>query len=100
PGLNAAFSLVRIWSSTGFMAGTPTWLTKIPRILTPTSYTLLTWNKEPLRSVQLTRRITMSEHKFFIDRRRGMDRRLDRDPCKDMPIDLYQDRKSTRLNSS
>jgi hypothetical protein len=31
----------------------------------------------------------MSQHKFFIDRRRGMDRRLDRDPCKDMPLDLY-----------
>ncbi len=31
----------------------------------------------------------MSDHKFFIDRRKGADRRLDRDPCKDLPMDLY-----------
>jgi len=31
----------------------------------------------------------MNEHKFFIDRRRGPDRREDRDPCKNMPMDLY-----------
>lgn len=39
----------------------------------------------------------MSEHKFFFDRRKGNDRRLDRDPCKNMPLDLYhrKRRKST-----
>lgn len=31
----------------------------------------------------------MSEHKFFIDRRKGADRRLDRDPCRNLPMDLY-----------
>jgi hypothetical protein len=31
----------------------------------------------------------MSEHKFFINRRKGDDRRLDRDPCKNLPLDLY-----------
>lgn len=31
----------------------------------------------------------MSEHKFFIDRRKGADRRIDRDPCKNLPIDIY-----------
>lgn len=31
----------------------------------------------------------MSNHKFFIDRRKGADRRLDRDPCKHLPLDLY-----------
>ncbi|HEY8940580.1 MAG TPA: hypothetical protein VIM59_10330 [Cellvibrio sp.] len=39
----------------------------------------------------------MSDHKFFIDRRKGADRRLDRDPCKTLPMDLYhrKRRKST-----
>lgn len=39
----------------------------------------------------------MTEHKFFIDRRRGNDRRLDFDPCKNMAIDIYhrKRRKST-----
>lgn len=39
----------------------------------------------------------MSEHKFFFDRRKGNDRRLDRDPCKNMPLDIYhrKRRKST-----
>lgn len=39
----------------------------------------------------------MSDHKFFFDRRKGHDRRLDRDPCKNMPLDLYhrKRRKST-----
>lgn len=39
----------------------------------------------------------MSDHKFFIDRRKGADRRLDRDPCKHLPMDLYhrKRRKST-----
>jgi len=39
----------------------------------------------------------MSDHKFFIDRRKGADRRLDRDPCKNLPMDLYhrKRRKST-----
>jgi hypothetical protein len=31
----------------------------------------------------------MSGYRFFIDRRKGTDRRLDRDPCKYMPLDLY-----------
>ena len=31
----------------------------------------------------------MNEHKIFIDRRRADDRRLDRDPCRNMPLDLY-----------
>lgn len=39
----------------------------------------------------------MNEHKFFFDRRKGNDRRLDRDPCKNMPLDIYhrKRRKST-----
>lgn len=31
----------------------------------------------------------MSGYRFFFDRRKGNDRRLDRDPCKYMPLDLY-----------
>jgi hypothetical protein len=31
----------------------------------------------------------MTEHKFFIDRRKGRDRRLDQDPCSNLPLDLY-----------
>jgi hypothetical protein len=31
----------------------------------------------------------MNEHKFFINRRRGEDRRLDKDPCKHLTIDIY-----------
>jgi hypothetical protein len=31
----------------------------------------------------------MSLHKIFIDRRQGDERRLDSDPCKNMPIDIY-----------
>jgi hypothetical protein len=31
----------------------------------------------------------MSDHRFFFDRRKGTDRRLDRDPCKYLPMDLY-----------
>jgi hypothetical protein len=44
----------------------------------------------------------MSEHKFFFNRRTGRDRRLDRDPCKDIPLDLYhrKRRKSTERRSS
>ncbi|WP_331345653.1 hypothetical protein [Cellvibrio sp. UBA7661] len=43
----------------------------------------------------------MSDHKFFIDRRKGNDRRLDSDPCKNMPLDLYhrKRRKSTERRS-
>ena len=43
----------------------------------------------------------MSEHKFFIDRRKGHDRRLDFDPCKNMSLDLYhrKRRKSTDRRS-
>lgn len=39
----------------------------------------------------------MSSHKIFVDRRRGDERRLDSDPCKNMPIDIYhrKRRKST-----
>lgn len=39
----------------------------------------------------------MNDHKFFFDRRKGDDRRTDRDPCKNMPLDLYhrKRRKST-----
>ncbi len=33
--------------------------------------------------------LIMSEHKFFINRRKGNDRRLDFDPCEGLPIDLY-----------
>lgn len=31
----------------------------------------------------------MNPEVVFIDRRKGRDRRLDRDPCKDLPLDLY-----------
>ena len=31
----------------------------------------------------------MSQYKIFINRREGIDRRYDRDPCKNLPIDLY-----------
>ena len=31
----------------------------------------------------------MDNHVIFVDRRKKSDRRADRDPCKDMPIDLY-----------
>ena len=39
----------------------------------------------------------MNQHKIFVDRRRGEDRRLDEDPCRNMPIDIYhrKRRKST-----
>lgn len=39
----------------------------------------------------------MSKNTFFVDRRRGRDRRLDADPCKNLPVDLYhrKRRKST-----
>lgn len=39
----------------------------------------------------------MLDQHFFINRRKGDDRRLDRDPCKYMPLDLYhrKRRKST-----
>lgn len=44
----------------------------------------------------------MSNHKFFIDRRKGADRRLDRDPCKNLPLDLYhrKRRKSVERRST
>lgn len=43
----------------------------------------------------------MSDHKFFVDRRKGHDRRLDSDPCKNMPLDIYhrKRRKSTERRS-
>lgn len=31
----------------------------------------------------------MHHHRIFIDRRRGRDRRRERDPCAQMPLDLY-----------
>lgn len=39
----------------------------------------------------------MNPEVVFIDRRKGGDRRLDRDPCKGLPMDLYhrKRRKST-----
>lgn len=39
----------------------------------------------------------MHSHKIFINRRRSRDRRLDPDPCQNMPLDLYhrKRRKST-----
>jgi hypothetical protein len=44
----------------------------------------------------------MNEHKFFFDRRRGIDRRLDRDPCKNLPLDIYhrKRRKSTERRNN
>ena len=69
---------------------------------------MLTWNNHwPVKSKGITRAgpneeiSTMSEHKFFFDRRKGNDRRLDRDPCKNMPLDLYhrKRRKSTERRS-
>lgn len=65
---------------------------------------MLTWsNQRQVKSKVITINrlkeevLTMSEHKFFFDRRKGNDRRLDRDPCKNMPLDLYhrKRRKST-----
>lgn len=43
----------------------------------------------------------MGPHKFFIDRRKGEERRLDFDPCEGLPIDLYhrKRRKSTDRRS-
>lgn len=39
----------------------------------------------------------MNPKAVFIDRRKGDDRRMDDDPCKDIPLDLYhrKRRKST-----
>ncbi len=31
----------------------------------------------------------MSSNLVFVDRRKGQDRRVDEDPCKDLDIDLY-----------
>lgn len=31
----------------------------------------------------------MNSDVLFVNRRKGGDRRLDRDPCKDLPLDLY-----------
>ncbi len=39
----------------------------------------------------------MNEHKFFINRRKGNERRLDFDPCEGLPIDLYH-RKRRKSN--
>jgi hypothetical protein len=34
--------------------------------------------------------MSMTDHKIFIDRRsNNSDRRVDKDPCKDLPIDIY-----------
>ncbi len=55
----------------------------------------------PLQSLLLTP-IIMNEHHFFINRRKGHDRRLDRDPCKNLPMDLYhrKRRKSTERRAN
>jgi hypothetical protein len=44
----------------------------------------------------------MTGYHFFIDRRKGLDRRLDRDPCKYLPLDLYhrKRRKSTERRTA
>lgn len=44
----------------------------------------------------------MNTHHFFIDRRKGRDRRLDRDPCQNLPMDLYhrKRRKSTERRAN
>lgn len=44
----------------------------------------------------------MSGYRFFIDRRKGNDRRLDRDTCKYLPLDLYhrKRRKSTERRAA
>lgn len=54
---------------------------------------MLTWNKNALRK----RLSKMNRHAFFIDRRKGGDRRLEKDPCRNLPLDLYhrKRRKST-----
>lgn len=31
----------------------------------------------------------MTQNLIFVNRRKGRDRRLDSDPCKDLPLDLY-----------
>ncbi|QEI12645.1 hypothetical protein FY115_10690 [Cellvibrio japonicus] len=44
----------------------------------------------------------MNEKRFFIDRRKGFDRRLDHDPCRNLPLDLYhrKRRKSTERRTA
>jgi len=44
----------------------------------------------------------MTQHHFFINRRKGLDRRLDLDPCKNLPMDLYhrKRRKSTERRAN
>ena len=44
----------------------------------------------------------MNEFKIFFNRRKGRDRRLDKDPCKDITIDLYhrKRRKSTERRNT
>ncbi len=39
----------------------------------------------------------MPNNSFFVDRRRGRDRRLDDDPCRDLPVDLFH-RKRRKSN--
>lgn len=77
---------------------------KTCRILTAKIYTVLTWSNQlsfKSKGITINRPkedvATMSDHKFFFDRRKGNDRRLDRDPCKNMPLDIYhrKRRKST-----
>ena len=43
----------------------------------------------------------MVQKLVFVNRRKGADRRFDKDPCKDMPLDLYhrKRRKSTERRS-
>lgn len=49
----------------------------------------------------------MTQNVVFVNRRKGRDRRLDLDPCKDLPLDLYHrmrrkagERRSTRKSLS
>lgn len=34
---------------------------------------------------------------FFVDRRKGLDRRLDTDPCRSIPMDLYHRKRRKRI---
>jgi hypothetical protein len=82
---------------------------KSRRILARKLYTVLSWNKNLFINLKINRkrllyqrRNAMSEHKFFINRRKGDDRRIDRDPCRNLPIDIYhrKRRKSTERRAA
>lgn len=41
----------------------------------------------------------MEQRRIFIDRRhQGEDRRIERDPCKNMPIDIYHRKRRKRMD--